>query len=39
MLSPAHAAVADEYLADLAASVEEVAASGETAGDTKARYA
>ena len=39
MLSPAHADVADEYLADLAASVAEVAASGEAAGDTKARYA
>jgi glutamate/tyrosine decarboxylase-like PLP-dependent enzyme len=39
MLSPAHAAVADEYLADLAASVREVAASGETAAGTKARYA
>jgi glutamate/tyrosine decarboxylase-like PLP-dependent enzyme len=39
MLSPAHAAVADAYLADLAASVAEVAASGEQAADTKARYA
>lgn len=39
MLSPAHAAVADEYLADLAAAVAEVAASGETAGGTQARYA
>lgn len=39
MLSPAHAGVADEYLADLTACIEEVAASGETAGDTKARYA
>jgi glutamate/tyrosine decarboxylase-like PLP-dependent enzyme len=39
MLSPAHAGVADEYLADLAAAVAEVAASGETAGGTRARYA
>ena len=39
MLSPAHAGVADEYLADLAACIEEVAASGATAQDTKARYA
>lgn len=39
MLSPAHAAVADQYLADLRASVAEVAAEGETADGTKARYA
>jgi glutamate/tyrosine decarboxylase-like PLP-dependent enzyme len=39
MLSPAHAGVADEYLADLAACVAEVAASGATAADTRARYA
>ena len=39
MLSPAHAAVADEYLADLRAAIADVAASGETAKDTKARYA
>jgi len=39
MLSPAHAAVADEYLADLAAVVADVAATGATAKDTKARYA
>jgi glutamate/tyrosine decarboxylase-like PLP-dependent enzyme len=39
MLSPAHAGVADEYLADLAACVAEVAASGATAEDTQARYA
>jgi glutamate/tyrosine decarboxylase-like PLP-dependent enzyme len=39
MLSPAHAGVADQCLADLAAAVAEVRASGEQAGDTKARYA
>jgi glutamate/tyrosine decarboxylase-like PLP-dependent enzyme len=39
MLSPAHAAVADQYLEDLAASVAEVRARGERAEDTKARYA
>jgi glutamate/tyrosine decarboxylase-like PLP-dependent enzyme len=39
MLSPAHANVADEYLADLATAIQEVAASGETAKDTKAQYA
>lgn len=39
MLSPAHAEVAEEYLVDLAASVEEVARSGAVAGDTRARYA
>ena len=39
MLSPAHAGVADEYLADLTACIEAVAKSGETAKDTQARYA
>ena len=39
MLSPAHARVADEYLADLRASVAEVAAKGERAEGTQARYA
>ena len=39
MLSPAHAGVADEYLADLIACAAEVAASGESAAATKARYA
>jgi hypothetical protein len=39
MLSPAHAQVADAYLADLAASLREVAASGERAEGTRARYA
>jgi glutamate/tyrosine decarboxylase-like PLP-dependent enzyme len=38
MLSPAHAAVADEYLADLAGALAEVAASGERS-DASARYA
>lgn len=38
MLSPAHAGVADEYLADLAASLAEVAGSGERS-DASARYA
>lgn len=39
MLSPAHAGVADEYLADLRESVAEVIASGESAEGTRARYA
>jgi sphinganine-1-phosphate aldolase len=39
MLSPAHASVADAYLADLAECVAEVATSGERATDTRARYA
>lgn len=39
MLSPAHAGVADQYLADLEAAVAEVRASGEQAAGTKARYA
>lgn len=39
MLSPAHEAVADEYLADLRDAVEEVRASGETAEKTRAQYA
>jgi glutamate/tyrosine decarboxylase-like PLP-dependent enzyme len=38
MLSPAHAEVADEYLADLAASLAAVRASGERS-DASARYA
>jgi hypothetical protein len=38
MLSPAHAEVADEYLADLRAAVKEVEASGATAEGTQARY-
>jgi glutamate/tyrosine decarboxylase-like PLP-dependent enzyme len=38
MLSPAHADVADEYLADLAASLAAVAGSGERS-DASARYA
>lgn len=39
MLSPAHADVADEYAADVREVVSEVAATGATAKDTKARYA
>ncbi|MGH0032269.1 MAG: pyridoxal phosphate-dependent decarboxylase family protein [Myxococcota bacterium] len=39
MLSPAHAEVIDDYLADLRQAVAEVKAKGETAGDTRARYA
>jgi sphinganine-1-phosphate aldolase len=39
MLSPAHAKVAGEYLADLAEAVREVAAEGERADTTKATYA
>ena len=39
MLSPAHAGVAEEYLADLRAAVAEVAAKGERAEGTQARYA
>jgi glutamate/tyrosine decarboxylase-like PLP-dependent enzyme len=38
MLSPAHAEFADEYLADLRDAVAEVAATGATAADTRARY-
>lgn len=38
MLSPAHAGVADEYLADLAAATAEVAGEGATASDLQARY-
>jgi glutamate/tyrosine decarboxylase-like PLP-dependent enzyme len=38
MLSPAHADVADDYLADLRRSVQEVADSGESGAATKARY-
>ncbi|MCP3985211.1 MAG: aminotransferase class V-fold PLP-dependent enzyme [bacterium] len=39
MLSPAHADVADSYLADLAEAVSEVKTSGEDAAGTRARYA
>jgi hypothetical protein len=39
MLSPAHAGVADVYLADLAACVAEVRGSGESAANVKASYA
>jgi hypothetical protein len=39
MLSPAHAEVAGEYLADLAAAVAEVKAGGGPAEDPRARYA
>jgi glutamate/tyrosine decarboxylase-like PLP-dependent enzyme len=39
MLSPAHADVLDEYLADLAEAVEAVTQSGESGAGTKARYA
>ena len=39
MLSPAHADVADAYLADLAEAVAEVRSSGEDGGDTRATYA
>lgn len=39
MLSPAHAAVAGEYLADLEQALAEVRKAGETAADTRARYA
>jgi len=39
MLSPAHAGVADEYLGDLREAVETVRRSGESAADTRARYA
>ncbi len=39
MLSPAHAEVMDEYIADLRASVAEVTASGEDAAGTRATYA
>jgi glutamate/tyrosine decarboxylase-like PLP-dependent enzyme len=39
MLSPAHAAVADSYLADLAQAQAEVRASGESGGEVRARYA
>ncbi len=39
MLSPAHADVADQYLADVAEAVEAVASSGESAAGTRARYA
>ncbi len=39
MLSPAHAQVIHEYLTDLEAAVSEVRSAGETASETKARYA
>ena len=39
MLSPAHAGVADQYLADLAACVADVRASGQDAAGVKANYA
>ncbi len=39
MLSPAHAAVADEYLADLREAVRAVRRGGECAPDASARYA
>jgi glutamate/tyrosine decarboxylase-like PLP-dependent enzyme len=39
MLSPAHANVADQYLADLASSLREVRGSGESGKDVKASYA
>ena len=39
MLSPAHAQVIHEYLTDLDAAVSEVRSAGETASDTRARYA
>jgi len=39
MLSPAHAGVADAYLEDLRDVVAEVASTGESARDTRARYA
>jgi sphinganine-1-phosphate aldolase len=39
MLSPAHANVADQYLADLESSLREVRGSGESGKDVKASYA
>jgi glutamate/tyrosine decarboxylase-like PLP-dependent enzyme len=39
MLSPAHAEVADQYLADVAAALAEVRASGESGREVRARYA
>jgi glutamate/tyrosine decarboxylase-like PLP-dependent enzyme len=39
MLSPAHAEVAGEYLADLASAVADVKAAGAASPDTRARYA
>ena len=39
MLSPAHADVADEYLADLASSLREVRESGASGANVKASYA
>jgi hypothetical protein len=39
MLSPAHAQVADEYLADLRRTTDAVRSSGARASETRARYA
>jgi glutamate/tyrosine decarboxylase-like PLP-dependent enzyme len=39
MLSPAHAQVADAYLADLREALAEVRKSGESGRDVRARYA
>ena len=39
MLSPAHAGVADQYLADLASSLAEVRATSASGADVKASYA
>lgn len=39
MLSPAHAEVADEYLGDLRDAAGAVRSAGESAADTRARYA
>ena len=39
MLSPAHAGVADQYLADLATSLREVRESGTSGANVKASYA
>jgi sphinganine-1-phosphate aldolase len=39
MLSPAHAEVADAYLSDLREALDVVRKTGETAADTRARYA
>jgi glutamate/tyrosine decarboxylase-like PLP-dependent enzyme len=39
MLSPAHAEVADDYLGDLRDAAGAVRSAGESAADTRARYA
>ncbi len=39
MLSPAHAEVADDYIADLEQALAEVRSTGESASTTEARYA